>query len=120
MITQEGSKAFAELKLKTQAKTLDLVVQGWPQVEIAHCLGISPETVKQHLQRARRILKATNTVVLAAGIVQRNWVKVDKLGGRDGQTNGSNSNYVNRFGKCTSPTEDLNRLLEPFNLSILQ
>lgn len=76
MITDEGRKAFEELGLKTQARTLDLVSQGARQMEIAHALGISSETVKQHLQRGRMILNVPNTVALAAVVVQRGWVRV--------------------------------------------
>ena len=78
MITDEGKKAFEELGLKTQARTLDLVSQGARQMEIAHKLGISSETVKQHLQRGRMILDVSNTVALAALVVQRGWVRVDE------------------------------------------
>ncbi len=79
MITNDGKTAFAELGLRTQAHTLDMVSQGARQVEIAHKLGISPETVKQHLQRARAILDVPNTVALAALVVQRGWVRVDRV-----------------------------------------
>lgn len=79
MITDDGKKAFSELGLHTQAHTIDMVSQGARQVEIAHKLGISSETVKQHLQRGRAILGVPNTVALAAVVVQRGWVKVDHL-----------------------------------------
>lgn len=79
MITDDGKRAFKELGLRTQAHTLDMVSQGARQVEIAHKLGISSETVKQHLQRGRAILGVPNTVALAALVVQRGWVKVDRL-----------------------------------------
>ena len=78
MITDEGRRAFEQVGLKTQARTLDLVSQGARQMEIAHKLGISSETVKQHLQRGRTILKVPNTVALAALIVQRGWVRVEE------------------------------------------
>jgi len=77
MITDEGRKAFEQLGLKTQARTLDMVSQGARQVEIAHKLGISSETVKQHLQRGRMVLSVPNTVALAAIVVQRGWVRVE-------------------------------------------
>ncbi len=80
MITDNGNRAFAKLGLRTQAKTLDMVSQGARQVEIAHKLGISSETVKQHLQRGRSILGVPNTVALAALVVQRGWVQVENLG----------------------------------------
>ena len=79
MITDDGNTAFARLGLRTQAQTLDMVIQGARQIEIAHKLGISSETVKQHLQRGRNILGVPNTVALAAVIVQQGWVRVDKL-----------------------------------------
>lgn len=79
MITDDGKRAFAKLGLRTQARTLDLVTQGARQIEIAHTLGISSETVKQHLQRGRAILRVPNTVALAAVVVQRGWVRVDSL-----------------------------------------
>ena len=78
MITDEGRRAFEQVGLKTQARTLDLVSQGARQMEIAHTLGISSETVKQHLQRGRTILNVPNTVALAAIVVQRGWVQVDE------------------------------------------
>ena len=78
MITNEGVKAFAQIGLGTQARTLDMVSQGARQVEIAHKLGISSETVKQHLQRGRNILGVSNTVALAALVVQRGWIRVDE------------------------------------------
>ena len=78
MITDEGRRAFEQLGLKTQARTLDLVSRGARQMEIAHKLGISSETVKQHLQRGRAILNVPNTVALAALVVQRGWVRVEE------------------------------------------
>ncbi|MEM7428222.1 MAG: helix-turn-helix transcriptional regulator [Pseudomonadota bacterium] len=77
MITEEGRRAFEQLGLKTQARTLDMVSQGVRQMEIAHKLGISSETVKQHLQRSRTVLSVPNTVALAAIVVQRGWVRVE-------------------------------------------
>ncbi len=77
MITDEGKRAFEQLGLKTQARTLDMVSQGARQMEIAHKLGISSETVKQHLQRGRNVLSVPNTVALAAIVVQRGWVRVE-------------------------------------------
>ena len=77
MITEEGLAAFKHLKLLRQAATLDLVVQGQRQFEVAHHLRISNETVKQHLQRARRILSQPNNVAMAAYVVQCHWVKLD-------------------------------------------
>ena len=79
MITEDGRQAFARLGLRTQARTLDMVSQGVRQVEIAHELGISSETVKQHLQRGRNILGVANTVALAAVVVQQGWIQVDSL-----------------------------------------
>ncbi len=77
MITDEGRRAFEQLGLKTQSRTLDMVSQGARQMEIAHKLGISSETVKQHLQRGRTVLSVPNTVALAAIVVQRGWVRVE-------------------------------------------
>ncbi len=79
MITEEGKQAFSRLGLRTQARTLDMVSQGVRQVKIAHELGISSETVKQHLQRGRNILGVANTVALAAVVVQQGWIRVDSL-----------------------------------------
>ncbi len=78
MITDDGKRAFARLRLRTQSRTIDLAVQGFRYEEIAYRLQISTETVKQHLQRARQTFKARNTVLLAAVVVQRGWIKFDE------------------------------------------
>ena len=77
MVTEKGLAAFERLKLRRQADTLDLVVQGYRQLEVAHRLRISCETVKQHLQRARKILSQPNNVALAAYMVQCRRVELD-------------------------------------------
>ena len=78
MITETGAKALEILQLQTQAETLDLLVQGLRQTEIAHLRGISSETIKQHLQRARRILQARNNCALVAITVQYRWIILDE------------------------------------------
>jgi len=60
-----------------QRDILRLAALGQTDEVIAQTLGISARTVRWHLQRARRVLQATNTTHAVALAVSRGYINVD-------------------------------------------
>ena len=77
MITERGHTALTNRGLSTQAATIDLLVQGMTQKEIAYELGLCRRTVNQHLLRACQQLGVDNRRLLIAIVVQMQWVRCD-------------------------------------------
>ena len=81
MITDRGKCQFECHGLTTQAKTIDLAVQGFLHKSIAHELDISVRTVEQHLSTAAARLNVPNRTVLLTATVQWGWVNCEHNGG---------------------------------------